>query len=232
VSRAFSIGSLSLAGVTLLLTRSPLAVGALIIVAIAAAALYGLRRAEPEARRFWQLGLLVASVLAGSLAWASRSAIVTAFNASGELKYRLDVWHNVSDLIALHPLQGWGWIGTWRSDIAPFQVFEQLGARSSTSASNVFFDVWLQLGLIGLVLFLGLLGLAFARSWLLASRQRSVVFAWPALILVALVATALAESSLLVEFGWLTFVVCTLKAAQQLSWRTALTDEEPAASGE
>jgi hypothetical protein len=73
-------------------------------------------------------------------------------------------------------------------------------------------------------------GLAFTRSWLLASRRKSVVFAWPALVLVALVTTALAESSILVEFGWLTFVVCAVKASEQLSWRQAfqrLDEREP-----
>jgi len=67
----------------------------------------------------------------------------------------------------------------------------------------------------------GLAGLAFVRSWLLASRRRSFVFTWPALILVTLVTTALAESTILIELGWLTLVVCTVKAAEQLSWRQA-----------
>ncbi|HAM27842.1 MAG TPA: hypothetical protein DCP11_14410 [Microbacteriaceae bacterium] len=33
--------------------------------------------------------------------------------------------------------------------------------------------------------------------------------------------TALAESSSLVEFGWLTFVACCVKAPRELSWRKA-----------
>jgi hypothetical protein len=67
-----------------------------------------------------------------------------------------------------------------------------------------------------------MLGLAFVRSWLLAGRRRSVVYAWPAAVLVALLVISLAESSVLSEFGWLTFVICCLKASQELSWRSAL----------
>ena len=63
--------------------------------------------------------------------------------------------------------------------------------------------------------------LTFTRSWLLAGRQRSVVIIWPALILLALLFTALAESSILVEYGWLLFVICSVKAARELSWRSA-----------
>jgi hypothetical protein len=74
---------------------------------------------------------------------------------------------------------------------------------------------------VGAVIFVGLVGLTFVRSWLLAGQRRSVVFAWPALALVVLLSSALFESSLLVEYGWLTFVVCCVKAARELSWRRA-----------
>lgn len=45
---------------------------------------------------------------------------------------------------------------------------------------NAYLDVWFQLGLPGLVAFVGL---AFIRLWLLASRQRGFVYAWLALVL-------------------------------------------------
>lgn len=128
-------------------------------------------------------------------------------------------------MIALNPLQGWGWIGTWRENSAPYIFFQSLSDRNETSASNAYLDIWLQVGLVGLLIFVGAVTLAFVRSWLLASRRRSVVFAWPALVLLVLLTTALAESSLLVELGWLTFVTCSVKAAEQLSWRNAFEAE-------
>jgi len=67
-----------------------------------------------------------------------------------------------------------------------------------------------------------MVGLAFSRSWLLAGARRSVVFAWPAAALVALIIVSLAESSILSDFGWMTFVICCTKASQELSWRNAL----------
>ena len=41
--------------------------------------------------------------------------------------------------------------------------------------------------------------------------------------LVALILVSFAESSILVEFGWLVFVICSVKASQELSWRKALS---------
>ena len=109
----------------------------------------------------------------------------------------------------------------WRPEILPFLAIDTEAARPSASALNAYLDVWFQLGLVGLFAFLVLATLALVRSWLLASRRRSTVYTWPALVLVALTACSFAESSILVEFGWLTLVVCTVKASRELSWRQA-----------
>ena len=57
------------------------------------------------------------------------------------------------------------------------------------------------------------------------------MYVWPALILVALLVTSAAESTMLVEFGWLLLLVCSMKAAQGMSWRSALARHEPHPSG-
>jgi O-antigen ligase len=157
-------------------------------------------------------------------------AIVQLFNADGVLTYRLELWNKIFDLARLNFLQGWGWVGRWRTDLMPFQELTTSGgARTAASALNAYLDVWFQLGLIGLVVFVGMLGLAFVRSWLLAGRRRSVVYAWPAVVLAAIIVMSLAESSVLSEFGWITFAICCLKASQELSWRRVFT--APASEG-
>jgi O-antigen ligase len=227
--RGFAIGSLVLAGVVLVLSQSPLALGTALIVLAASAALYALRRVPSGRRRYWQFVLLGLFVAVAIISWLSRVAIVASFDASGDLGYRLRVWRQLWSLGEVHRLEGWGWIGPWDADLAPFTAFGNFGARVPDSAHNAYLDVWFQLGLVGFLIFIGLLGLAFTRSWLLASRRRSLVFAWPALVLLGLVISAFAESSLLLEFGWLTFVACCVKAARELSWRNAL-DTTPQSS--
>jgi O-antigen ligase len=228
VPRGLAITSVVLAAAMLLLTRAPLAFGALVLVVAAGAALYGLRRASAHSRRYWQLALLIFTAAVLILAWVFRSPIVTLFNAGGDLTYRLHVWQQVLTLTEQHTLQGWGWVGIWPADVSPFQNFPAISSvRIPDSSLNAYLDTWFQLGIVGFALFLGFLGLTFTRSWLLASARRSVVFMWPALVLVILLIGSLAESSILVEFGWLTLVVCSVKAARELSWRSAL-EEEPA----
>lgn len=229
VPRGLAIGSLALGGVVFLLTQSPVAFGSLAVAGVAAVALYALRRVPADRRRFWQLGIAGATIIAAVFLWSFRLRVVEFFNASGDLTYRLAVWNDVWDLIALNFLEGWGWVGIWRSELQPFTIFSTFAGRVPESALNVFLDVWLQLGFVGFLIFVGMLGLTFTRSWLLASRRRSFVFTWPALVLVVLALGGLTESALIAEFGWLTFVVCCVRASQELSWRTALAELRDAA---
>ncbi len=219
------VGGLSSAAalLTMGLTASPIIYVAAAIVLLAAAAVYLVRRVRPERRPAWQLSVLGAGAVLAVVAWLSRSWVVDLLYASGEINYRLTVWRQVSALSNINPLEGWGWIGRWDRELVPFIAITTPTAHDPLSASNAFVDVWFQLGLVGLAIFTGLVGLAAARSWLLAGRRRSVVYAWPATVLVTLIVLSAAESTVLVDFGWLIFVVCCMKASQELSWRTALS---------
>lgn len=218
------VGVLSLigAGLCIALTRSPVVIGTAVVVLAAAAVLYGIRRVRPDRRQAWQFGILGGAVALIVVGWLARGPIVHAFNAEGALTYRLNLWQQIVALLPGNTIEGWGWAGRWQTDVPPFLALTTNGTRPASSALNAFLDVWFQLGLIGLVIFVGMLGLAFTRSWLLAGRRRSVIYAWPALVLVALLLVSLAESSILAEFGWLTFVVCCVTASRELSWRSAL----------
>jgi len=222
VPRMTSGLSLVLAGLCIVLTQSPVIAIATVVVSIAAAVIYGVRRVTPERRQLWQFAVLGLAIIGIALIGIFRAPIVRLFNASGAIDYRVELWRQVIALIGFNPLQGWGWIGPWRVEIFPFSSLSATPDRPADSALNAFLDVWLQLGVIGLILFIGMIGLAFTRSWLLAGSRRSVVYAWPAATLVALIIVSLAESSILFEFGWMTFVICCAKASQERSWRTAL----------
>jgi len=222
VRRNVGIVSLVLAGTALLLTRSPVILVVALFVGIAALALYWLRRTAPERRWMLQLGLAGAVIVVGVTAWFARSRILSLLNAGSEFEVRLTLWHEVWRLTSLHPLEGWGWVGLWPGYGTPYDWLDFITRHAQTSGLNAFFDVYFQVGLVGFIAFVALFGLAFVRSWLLASDKRPLVYVWPALILVILLVTSTAESTVLVGFGWLLLVVCAVKAAQGMSWRSAL----------
>lgn len=221
VKRGLAIGSIILAAISLVLSQSPVAIGTGAIIGVASLALYGMRLIPVDRRPLWQFGLLALSIVTLVFAWLLRVPIIQTLDATKDLDYRLNLWRRVMSLVSVHPLEGWGWIGAWRTELVPFVSFQNLPGGEPVSAANAYFDVVLQLGFVGLIALAGLVVLAFVRSWLLAIARRSVVLAWPALVLIALIVSSLAESSLLVEFGWLTLVVCTVKASRELSWRQA-----------
>lgn len=223
VRRPTAVASIVVASLAVLFARSPVAFGVLVAVGLAAAALAALRRAAPDARRAAQFALLAALVVGGVILFIARSRVITALNAGGAFEFRYRLWQDILALVPLNTLEGFGWIGYWRTLLPPYFAIDPTGQPHS-SALNAYLDVLLQLGLVGLVAFLALAGLALARSWLLASNKRSVVYVWPALVLVVLLITSSAESSILVESGWVTLVVCALVASRNLSWRRRLGD--------
>ncbi|MGR0220205.1 O-antigen ligase family protein [Agromyces sp. ZXT2-6] len=221
VPRGRSIASVVLAALCIVLAGSPVTWIALGASLVALAALYGLRRVPAPSRWRWQLALLATAVVGLVTGWVLRIRIIELLDARGEFDVRLDVWREVSRYLAANPLQGWGWMGRW-PDSAPYVWIERAIGRELTSALSAWIDAYFQVGVIGMLLFAALVGVALVRSWLLASNRRSVVYLWPALVLVAVAVTSFAESFALQEGGWLLVVVCAVKAARDMSWRDAL----------
>ena len=138
ITRGVGIGSIVVAALCLALSRSPVSGGALVLVSLAALALYGLRRLKPHQRRGWQFALLGTTIVVASSAWLFRGTIIATLAATGEVSYRVKLWQAIWQLVPFHELQGWGWIGYWRPELLPFATFDVQAARPSTSALNAF----------------------------------------------------------------------------------------------
>ena len=215
--------SIALALLGLLLTHSPVFVVVASAVGIAALALYWLRRTRAEDRWLLQLSLLGATVLAALFAFVGRTGIINLLNAGSEFETRSSLWREMWRLVELHPLEGWGWTGIWPQNVSPYGWLDFVTGSPHSSALNAFLDVYFQVGLVGFLSFVMLVTLAFIRSWLLASNKKPVVYVWSPLVLVVLLVTSAAESTVLVEFGWLLLLICSVKAAQGQSWRRLLS---------
>jgi exopolysaccharide production protein ExoQ len=219
VPRGLTVFSLALAAATMLLARSPIVGLVLVAVLVAGLVLVALRRLDAPARRAVQSVLLVSAAVAALLVWLFRRQVLALAGATADATVRTSVWTDLERFIAEHPGHGWGWLGAWRPRLFPYLVIDDATGRQPTSALNAYVDVTVQLGFIGLALLLTALGLAFVRSWLVANERRSTVHVWPALTLVLLATTSMTESYLLVEGGFMLFVIAALVAARERSWR-------------
>lgn len=235
VRRGTGVFSVIVAALAIVFSGSPVTLGVAIVTAVAALVLFALRSAAPDTRRGWHFVLLAVGLLTLVLGFLVRGRILEILSTRREFTYRLEIWRELWRLIDLNPLEGWGWTGFWRSNVSPFFALDVIGNRAHTSALNAYFDVYFQTGLIGIAIFVVLVALTMGRAWVLAAARKSIVYVWIALVMVVLVVTSAAESAVLVEYGWLLLVICSVKAARDLSWRRNLRradDPVPAPSQE
>lgn len=226
VTRAVGVFSVALGGFLALFSASPTVVVLAAAVGVATVALTIVRH-TPAHRRVgaqWTLGVLVTVGL--GLAFALRHQIIRMLDAGSDFSTRADLWNTVLEYVAQRPISGFGWFGPWPTQEVPFTFINFELADHHRTALNSYFDLLLQLGWIGLALFLVLGGVATVRSWLVASVRRSVVYAWTPLVLITLGVDSMFESFTLVGAGWLLLVLCALQAGKTRSWRQNIDDAQ------
>lgn len=131
-------------------------------------------------------------------------------DASGRFK----IWEKVFGLISERPLQGWGWISHWVPGIEPYEGLAVIGDVPYYHAHNAYLDLWLQLGIVGLVVFLWLLWTTFVRVWKIAVVHTNPLYLWPLFVFMVIATQALTESRLLIENGWVLLVLLAVKSRE------------------
>lgn len=214
-----SVYSVVLAGGLATLSDSPTVLVLAVAVGLTVGALALVRHARPERRSAlqWTLGGIVVAGLA--IGYAARHPIIALLGAGSDFAMRVNLWNTMVDYLRSNPVQGWGWFGPWNLGEFPFSAINYALRTTHATGLNAYFDVLLQLGWIGLLLFGAFAGVALVRSWLDASEHRSVIYAWTPLVLVTLLVDSMFESFTLSGFGWLLLVLCAVRAGQSRSWR-------------
>lgn len=133
------------------------------------------------------------------LQWMGRSATLTG---------RTLIWKQVWVFIGQRPWLGWGYDGFWHGARgAAFRVDAALGF-TVFHAQNGYLELWLELGLVGLVLFVLSYARAWRRIWPVLRRGEVDVVLWPVFVLALIFLYDLDEISLLIYNGifWSLFV--------------------------
>jgi len=223
--RAQGIGWLVVSGAVMVLTRSATVVLVGVLVAVALVFVMWARRVGPDRRRgvYWvAAGALAASVTLLVVFW---NALLDAFGKSEDLTGRFDIWNAVIGLAVERPWFGWGWVGYWVPWVEPFRDLAVRKGVTYLQAHNAWLDVWMQVGILGLVAFASIVIGALWRSWFLAVDRpmdeagrplpHSAAALVPLLLLVALLGQSLAESRILVEGGWLLLIAIAWSTKQR-----------------
>ena len=217
---------IAIAVATLALTRSTTAIAVLVVVAAAAGILILMRRSNARQRRVVLASSTVGVAAAAVLIGVFSSQILRLFGKSSDLTGRFDIWNAVTALAQQRPVFGWGWVSYWVPWVEPFTHLAERKGVTYLQAHNAWLDVWLQLGIVGLVLFIAAVVGACWRAWWFAvdpqldARGTPLPFVpvtlLPALILTLLVAQSFVESRMLVEGGFALLALMALKTRRDV----------------
>lgn len=222
ISRKQGFFWLALTGATLVFTRSATVTVALVGVALVVIAVLIVRRAAtPRARALAYAAILSAVGIGAVVIVAFGSRLLELLGRSPDLTGRFGIWEKVIELAQDRPVFGWGWVSLWVPWAQPFDELAFRNGVRQLQAHNVWIDVWFQLGIVGVVVFAALVVSALARSWSsavdrpqLAANSPTAYTALsllPLLLLSALIVQSVAESRLIVEFGFFFLIVIAIK---------------------
>jgi O-antigen ligase len=122
---------------------------------------------------------------------------------------RRTIWSLVWDKIGERPLQGFGWFSIWR--VPEFVSVDPLLARGEAHGS--FFEVWLGVGLIGLIPFLVIVGLALYGTTRTAWRDPGIEsWTWLALVLFLLIENLTESFVIWFSYNWVILMAAALRS--------------------
>jgi len=224
VGQAAGWGWLAAAALAFALAGSSTMIIAALVVAVVLALVLLARRLTASGQRRLLAASAVGGVVVVAAATLAQDALLSLLGRSGDLTNRVDIWTAVGELIGERPALGWGWVSYWAPWVEPFDGLVVIGGVQHLQAHNAWFDVMLQLGILGLIVFAALIVSTAVRTtaWAVDAPlgdepASSAARLLPVLVLALLLVQSLAESRLLLEAGLL--LLSWIAAASRSSGR-------------
>ncbi|WP_314095498.1 O-antigen ligase family protein [Microbacterium foliorum] len=182
-----------------------------------------MRRARtPGARTRLYVLFIGGTAVVGAALWLLREPLFALLGRSADLTGRSDrIWSAVLERVAQHPLFGNGFSSPWVPFDPAFQGWIKDHDITVFHAHNMWLDVLMQLGVLGVIL------MAFAylsllwRSWFFAidrprwdlgaDRPYSALTLLPSLFTAVLLVQGLTESTPIMLWGWMLLVMFSFK---------------------
>jgi len=140
-----------------------------------------------------------------------RAEVFALVGKSPDMTGRTMIWRKVLGLIPERPLQGFGWLSYWLPGIKPYEGLVVINHVPYYQAHNAFLDMWLQSGIFALIAFITVIVITFIKLWQLAVRHTSALYLWPILVFMGIIVQNFTESRMLLEFGWVLFMLFAIK---------------------
>ncbi|MDY0830373.1 O-antigen ligase family protein [Microbacterium sp. BG28] len=193
---------------------------------------------KPGGRTVYYAAYAAVAFAGAAILFFARDTLFAALGRSADLTGREGIWEQVLARAGERPLTGWGFASPWLPWDKHFDGWIVDHGETVMQAHNMWIDVFLQLGVIGVLLMAGVYLTFIWRAWFFAidrprwdlrdDRPYSPLTLLPTLVATVLLVQGLAESGPLVVWGWMLVVLLGLKVRQspllgvgpaETSWR-------------
>lgn len=179
---------------------------------------------RPHERTKYYVGYALVGLGGLAALYFLRDTIFSALGRSADLTGREDIWDKVLARAAERPWFGWGYATPWAPWDPAFDGWIIDHGQTVLQAHNMWVDIRMQLGIVGVVI-TAMVYLAFVwRSWFFAvdrprwdlrdDRPYSPITLLPTLVGAIVLVQGLAESSPLMLWGWMFVVMLGAKIKQ------------------
>jgi exopolysaccharide production protein ExoQ len=215
--RALTWIGLSLSMMLLLLAKSSAAIMSFSVLVVVFMVVKTLR---------WRYELMVPTLLAVLMSGAGilmflTDHVDTLFKLVGKdptLTGRTDFWVLVLNNIWKHPWWGYGYGAFWQESNSDAALIRYAVGWSVPNAHNGLLDLWLDLGILGvIILLIGVLGTVI-QAYILLRRTKKAIYIFPFLFVADIVLSNLTETTLMVrnDVFWVVYVAIALSMQAQL----------------
>lgn len=194
------------------------------VVIVLATVLLMRRARRPHERTKYYIAYAVTGLGGLAVLYFLRDSIFSALGRSADLTGREAIWEAVLERAGERPWFGWGYATPWAPWDPAFDGWIIDHGQTVLQAHNMWVDIRMQLGIVGVVV-TGFVYLAFVwRSWFFAvdrprwdlrdDRPYSPITLLPTLVGAIVLVQGLAESSPLLLWGWMFVVMLGAKIKQ------------------
>jgi O-antigen ligase len=164
------------------------------------------------------VALVGSSLFTVAFATANVAVLADWLDKDISLTGRVPLWEMIIPLISERPLLGYGYGATFGGYFSPIHEIWVQATWNPTHAHNAILQIWLEMGIIAVVLFLITLIRSIGRAMTMVGVVQGSVGLWPLMFLSSTLLISITESGIsAAPSGWLLYVVAILSSAHYAS---------------
>ena len=174
------------------------------------------------------VGLAGSGVATVAFATANIRLLADWLDKDITLTGRLPLWRDLLVVARERPLLGHGYRATFDGWFSPVHEVWIANPWNPSHAHNALLQIWLEVGLVGVVIFLIVYVRTIVGAVTVAMHETGAVAIWPLIFMTTTLSISITESGMTSEaMGWTMFVVASLSVAGQLDYRRRTTVPAP-----